>query len=50
MPISEDDIKEARQLLKQLDQILEGLQNKAAAETAHPLYEGEPPPRPNRIR
>ena len=50
VPISAQELKDLRAQVKQLDQQLEGLQNKAAAEEAHPAPAGEPPARPNRVR
>jgi hypothetical protein len=50
MPITEQELKEVRAELKRLDQILEGLQYKAAGEEGRLIPAGEPSARPTRLR
>jgi hypothetical protein len=50
MPITAAELKDLRDQLKNLDQQLEGLQHKAAAEEGRVVPEGEPAPRLNRLR
>ena len=50
MPITSQELKDLITIVKNLQQQLEGLQQKAEAEYGHPRPEGEPQARPYRIR
>ena len=50
MPISADDLKEVREALKRLDQIVAGLQAQAESEEGRATPAGEPAPRFARLR
>jgi hypothetical protein len=50
MPITSQELKDIRDALKILDQVVEGLQNKAMLEEQHPAPEGQPAARPTRLR
>jgi hydrogenase maturation factor len=50
MPITADEVKDIIAAIKNIIQQLEGLQNKAEAEYGRVVPEGEPQPRPFRMR